>query len=264
MLSLDNVSVTFNAGTPNEVRALQHLSLFVEDGEFVTVIGSNGAGKSTLFNVISGAVPVDHGRIELDGEDITHWPEYRRSNYIGRVFQDPAMGTSPGLTIRENLSLAALHGRGASLRRDVKRSQESWFIEQLEHENLGLEHRLDTDVALLSGGQRQAITLVMATLIRPKLLLLDEHTAALDPNAGEQVIELTKELANSSDLTVVMITHSMQQACLLGSRVIMMNRGGIEFQIAGEERKNLRPADLIERFHALDTGAELSDRNILS
>lgn len=264
MLRLDNVSVTFNAGTPNEVRALQNLSLFVEEGEFVTVIGSNGAGKSTLFNVVSGAVHADRGRIELDGKDITYWPEYRRSHDIGRVFQNPAMGTCPGLTIRENLSLAAIHGRRASLRRDVKQAQEAWFIEQLEHEQLGLEHRLDADVALLSGGQRQAVTLVMATLTKPKLLLLDEHTAALDPNAAEKVIALTQTLAEAHGFTVVMITHSMQQACTLGTRIVMMNQGRIEFEISGEERSNLTPADLIERFHSLGSGAELSDRQLLA
>ena len=263
MLSLDHVSVTFNEGTPNEVRALQDLSLYVDDGEFVTVIGSNGAGKSTLFNVVSGAVQPRDGRIELDGQDVTYWPEYRRSHDIGRVFQDPRLGTCPGLTIRENLSLAALHGRRAGFRRDVKKAQEAWFVEQLEQQHLGLEHRLDADVALLSGGQRQAITLVMATLIKPKLLLLDEHTAALDPNAAEQVISLTQQLASAHDLCVVMITHSMQQACDLGDRVIMMNRGRIEFEISGEERANLKPADLIDRFHSLETGAELSDRQLL-
>ena len=263
MLSLDRVSVTFNAGTANEVRALQSLSLYVEDGDFVTIIGANGSGKSTLFNAIAGAVPVDDGVIELADENITDWPEYRRSHDIGRVFQDPALGTCPGLTIRENLSLAAIHGRQASLRRDVKKAQEDWFIDQLEHEHLGLEYRLDTDVALLSGGQRQAITLVMATLIEPKLLLLDEHTAALDPNAAEQVIALTKELAETHQLTVVMITHSMQQACMLGNRVIMMNRGSVEFEIAGEERASLTPADLIERFHSLETYAEPPDQDLL-
>ena len=246
------------------MRALQNLSLFVENGEFVTVIGSNGAGKSTLFNVVSGAVQADSGRIELDGQDITHMAEYRRSDHIGRVFQNPAMGTCPGLTIRENLSLAAIHGQRASFRRDVKRSQEAWFIEQLEHEQLGLEHRLDADVALLSGGQRQAVTLVMATLIKPKLLLLDEHTAALDPNAAEKVIALTRALAEAHGFTVVMITHSMQQACTLGTRIVMMNQGKIEFEISGEERENLTPADLIERFHSLGSGAELSDRQLLA
>ena len=264
MLSLDRVSVTFNAGTVNEVRALRDISLFVEAGEFITVIGSNGAGKSTLFNVISGAVELDSGHIHLGGEDISYWPEYRRSHDIGRVFQDPRRGTCPGLTVRENLSLAAIHGRSASFRRDVKKSEEAWFFEQLEREHLGLEHRLDADVALLSGGQRQAITLVMATLIKPKLLLLDEHTAALDPNAAEQVIALTQELAQANDLAVVMITHSMQQACDLGDRVIMMNRGGIEFEVAGEARKSLTPAALIDRFHSLQDGAELSDAQVLS
>ena len=262
MLSLDQVSVTFNAGTVNEVRALRDISLQVAGGEFVTVIGSNGAGKSTLFNVISGAVQPDNGHINLDGEDMTYWPEYRRSHDIGRVFQDPRLGTCPGLTIRENLSLAAIHGRSAGLRRDVKKAEEAWFFEQLERQRLGLEHRLDADVALLSGGQRQAITLVMATLTKPKLLLLDEHTAALDPNAAEQVIALTQELAEAHDLCVVMITHSMQQACDLGDRVIMMNRGRIEFEIAGEERRNLKPADLIDRFHSLQDG-ELSDAQLL-
>ena len=262
MLALDQVSVTFNAGTPNEVRALRDISLAVGEGEFVTVIGSNGAGKSTLFNVISGAVEPDSGHIQLDGDDITYWPEHRRSNDIGRVFQDPRLGTCPGLTIRENLSLAAIHGRSAGFRRDVKKAEEAWFFEQLERQRLGLEHRLDADVALLSGGQRQAITLVMATLTKPKLLLLDEHTAALDPNAAEQVISLTQELAEANDLCVVMITHSMQQACDLGDRVIMMNRGRIEFEIAGAERENLKPADLIDRFHSLQDG-ELSDAQLL-
>lgn len=264
MLSLDQVSVTFNAGTVNEVRALRDISLFVDEGEFITVIGSNGAGKSTLFNVISGAAQPDSGHISLDGDDITYWPEYRRSHDIGRVFQDPRLGTCPGLTIRENLSLAAIHGRSAGLRRDIKKAEASWFFEQLERQHLGLEHRLDADVALLSGGQRQAITLVMATLTKPKLLLLDEHTAALDPNAAEQVIALTQELAAANDLCVVMITHSMQQACDLGDRVIMMNRGRIEFEIAGEERRNLKPADLIDRFHSLQDGTELSDAQLLS
>ena len=263
MLSLKQVSVTFNPDTPNEVRALRNVSLEVADGDFVTVIGSNGAGKSTLFNVIAGVAPVDSGTIELDGHDITNWPEYKRSHDIGRVFQNPSLGTCPGLTIRENLSLAAIHGRRASLHRDIKKAQEAWFIDQLEHEHLGLEYRLDTDVALLSGGQRQAVTLVMATLIDPKLLLLDEHTAALDPNAAEQIVRLTKELAEQHGLTVVMITHSMQQACEMGNRLLMMYQGGIKFEITGDELDALTPPDLIDRFHALDEDAELSDRVLL-
>lgn len=260
MLSLEDVSVAFNAGTANEVRALQQVSLSIADGEFVTVIGANGAGKSSLFNVVAGTAPVDSGRIVLDGQDITRWPEYRRSRVIGRVFQDPARGSCPGLTIRENLSLAAIHGRNAGLAWDVKEAHDDWFIERLAHEHLGLEYRLDTDVSMLSGGQRQAITLVMATLIRPRLLLLDEHTAALDPHAAGQVIALTRELAESQDLTVIMITHSMQQACTLGERIIMMHQGRVEFDLSGAERRNLRPADLVERFDALEGEAYLPER----
>ncbi|MCY4466704.1 MAG: ATP-binding cassette domain-containing protein [Chloroflexi bacterium] len=262
MLELDKVSVTFNAGTNNEVRALNEVSLSVEEGDFVTVIGSNGAGKSTLFGAIAGAVTADSGQIRLDGHTITHWPEYKRSQVIGRVFQDPRLGTCPGLTIRENLSLAAVHGRRLSLRRDVKKDQEQWFRDELEHGHLGLEERLDTDVALLSGGQRQSITLVMATLIKPKLLLLDEHTAALDPNAAEQIISLTRNMADRHEMSTVMITHSMQQACDLGNRVIMMHQGEIVFEISGKERYMLTPADLIDRFHSLEN-AELSDAQML-
>ncbi|MCY4145900.1 MAG: ATP-binding cassette domain-containing protein [Chloroflexi bacterium] len=262
MLKLDNISVTFNAGTNNEVRALKEVSLSLEEGDFVTVIGSNGAGKSTLFGVIAGAATADSGQIHLDGRDITHWPEYKRSQVIGRVFQDPRLGTCPGLTIRENLSLAAIHGRRTGLRRDVKQDQEQWFRDELASQNLGLEERLDTDVALLSGGQRQSITLIMATLVKPKLLLLDEHTAALDPKAAEQIITLTRELADRYEMSTVMITHSMQQACDLGSRVIMMHQGEIVFDISGRERYQLTPADLIDRFHSLDN-AELSDAQVL-
>ncbi|MYI42168.1 MAG: ATP-binding cassette domain-containing protein, partial [Chloroflexi bacterium] len=236
MLELDHVSVTFNAGTNNEVRALREVSMSLDDGEFVTVIGSNGAGKSTLFGVIAGAVAANAGQIHLDGQDITHTPEYQRSRVIGRVFQDPRLGTCPGLTIRENLSLSAIHGRRLSLRRDVKKDQEDWFRDELAHVRLGLEDRLDTDVALLSGGQRQSITLVMATLVKPKLLLLDEHTAALDPNAAAQITNLTRDLAERYEITTVMITHSMQQACDLGNRVIMMHQGEIVFEISGAER----------------------------
>lgn len=264
MLSLNQVSVTFNEGTPNEVRALQNVSLDIGTGDFITVIGANGAGKSTLFNVVAGTVGVDDGIITLADKNITDLPEYRRSRDIGRVFQNPSMGTCPGLTIRENLSLAAMRGKMTGLRRDLKKSQEAWFIEQLESVNLGLENRLDTDVGLLSGGQRQAITLIMATLTRPKVLLLDEHTAALDPNAADKVIGLTIQLVETHNLTVIMITHSMQQACMVGNRVVMMNRGSVLFEITGKEREDLRPPDLIERFQSLQTGSELADRTLLS
>lgn len=264
MLTLDEVAVVFNAGTPNQVQALDRLSLTVDPGEFITVIGANGAGKSTLFNVIAGTVPVDSGRILLDDTDVTRLPEFKRSRDIGRVFQNPVLGTCPNLSIRENLSLATLRNRRLSLASGVKATNFDWFSELVADVGLGLEARLDTDVALLSGGQRQAITLIMATMMKPKLLLLDEHTAALDPNAAAQVIDLTVRLAEDYQLTVIMITHSMQQAVAVGNRVVMMDRGQILFDIAGTERQSLRYQDLIERFQQLRTGTELSDRTLLS
>ena len=264
MLKLHNVSVTFNANTPNEIAALSNISLEVAEGDFITVIGANGAGKSTLFNVIAGTAPVNRGKIILDQIDVTDWAEYRRSLHIGRVFQNPATGTCPGLTIRENLSLAALRGKSLGFARGVKESNQQWFHDLVRSVNLGLETRLDTDVSLLSGGQRQAITLLMATMIRPKLLLLDEHTAALDPNASAQVIELTVKLARDSGLTVIMITHSMQQAAAIGNRVLMMNRGRILADIAGAERANLQYGDLIDYFRKLHTPSEITDRAVLS
>lgn len=264
MLNLQNLSVTFNAGTVNEVRALQNLSLEVAEGEFITVIGANGAGKSTLFNVIAGTIPVDSGRININSADITDLPEYKRSNQIGRVFQNPSMGTCPGLTIRENLALAATRGKRLGLSSGVKRADHDWFYSLVKTVDLGLETRLDTDVALLSGGQRQAITLIMATMMKPRILLLDEHTAALDPNAAAQVIQQTVQLAQEYNLTVIMITHSMQQAVAVGNRVVMMDRGRILVDISGAERQALSYHDLIERFRSLRTESELSDRALLS
>lgn len=264
MLNLHNVTVTFNADTPNEVRALNQVSIKVAEGDFITVIGANGAGKSTLFNVIAGTMPVDTGKISLDQTDVTDWPEHRRSLNIGRVFQNPSTGTCPGLSIRENLSLAALRGKPLGLARGVKGANQAWFYDLVKSVNLGLESRLDTNVGLLSGGQRQAITLIMATMMRPKLLLLDEHTAALDPNASAQIIELTVKLAEEYGLTVIMITHSMQQAVAVGNRIVMMNRGRILTEIAGADRTNLQYHDLIERFRALHTATELTDRAVLS
>lgn len=264
MLSLQNVSVTFNAGTVSEVRALRSLNLEVHHGEFITVIGANGAGKSTLFNVIAGTVLIDTGAIILNNKDVSNYPEHRRSLDIGRVFQNPSLGTCKGLTIRENLSLAAMRGKQLGVKSGVKAKQDEWFYELVSSVNLGLEQRLDTDVALLSGGQRQAITLIMATMMKPQILLLDEHTAALDPNAAAQVIEMTVKLAQQNQLTVVMITHSMQQAVAVGNRVLMMDRGQILFDISGEERENLQYNQLIERFRNLRTGTELSDRAVLS
>lgn len=264
MLNIQNAVVAFNAGTANQVIALNRLSLSVKEGEFVTVIGANGAGKSTLFNIIAGSVSLMRGKITVDGRNVTDFPEYKRSREIGRVFQNPALGTCPGLTIRENLSLAAMRGKSIGLRPGVKRKDEDWFRELVKSINLGLEDRLDTNVSLLSGGQRQAITLIMATMMKPQILLLDEHTAALDPNAAGQVIDLTVQLANEHNFTVIMITHSMQQAVAVGNRVVMMDRGQILFDIHGEERQTLRYSDLITRFRELQTGTDLSDRTILS
>ncbi len=264
MLNLTNVSVTFNSGTANEVHALRNLNLDVHSGEFITVIGANGAGKSTLFNVIAGTVPIDSGAIRLNDTDVSNDPEHRRSLDIGRVFQNPSLGTCQGLTIRENLSLASMRGKRLGLASGIKKDKQAWFHELVSSVNLGLEERLDTDVSLLSGGQRQAITLIMATMMKPKILLLDEHTAALDPNAAAQVIDLTVRLAEQHNLTVVMITHSMQQAVAVGNRVLMMDRGSILFDISGEERETLQYQQLIERFRNLRTGTELSDRAVLS
>lgn len=263
MLKLNHVSVTFNEGTPNEVQALRNFHLEVEEAEFVTVIGANGAGKSTLFNAVAGTVPINKGQILLNGKEVTNLPEYRRSLDIGRVFQNPSLGTCPGLTIRENLSLAAMRGKWPGLSMGVKRGNNDWFYDLVKTVDLDLENRLDTDVALLSGGQRQAITLIMATMMKPKLLMLDEHTAALDPNAGAQVIDLTVKLAEAYNLAVIMITHSMQQAVAVGNRVVMMNRGEVLFDISGTERESLRYVDLIDRFRSLRTGDELPDRALL-
>jgi putative tryptophan/tyrosine transport system ATP-binding protein len=264
MLKLDNVHVTFNKGTASEVRALKHINLTVDKADFVTVIGANGAGKSTLFNIVAGTVSADQGQVYLDDETITDWAEHHRSKYIGRVFQNPSLGTCPGLTIFENLSLAAMRGKMRTLRPGYKREKRGEFHERLASFEMGLEDRLDTDVALLSGGQRQAVTLLMATLTQPKILLLDEHTAALDPNAAAQIIDLTVRLAEEYRLTVIMITHSMEQACRIGNRVVMMNRGEIIDEISGTDHAVIEADDLIRRFRALKQQAVLSDRTLLS
>lgn len=263
MLTIDNARVTFNQGTPSEVVALNDVTLHVNDGDFVTVIGANGAGKSTLFNIVAGSIIPNRGRIVLGEQDITHWREHRRSNNIGRVFQSPGQGTCPGLTIYENLSLANMRGKRRTLRPALKPANRAHFQDLLASFDMGLENRLDTDVAMLSGGQRQAITLLMATLTRPKLLLLDEHTAALDPNAAAQIVDLTERLADEFQLTVIMITHSMEQACSVGNRIVMMNRGEIIATLDGDEAQRVTADDLITRFKSLKSG-NLSDRTLLS
>lgn len=261
MLDIKNVSLTFNKGTIDETVSLDDVSLHLEPGDFMTVIGSNGAGKSTLMNVISGTLISDKGQITLDGKDITMTPSYVRARSIGRLFQDPMAGTAPGMTIGENLALAAGKGGWFST---VSHAEKKAFRERLAKLGMGLEDRLDSPVGLLSGGQRQALTLMMATYNAPKLLLLDEHTAALDPATAEKVLEITKDVIETNHLTCLMITHNMKDALALGNRTIMMNKGRIIFETSGEERKNITVSDLLAKFRE-GTGAALdNDRMLLS
>ena len=253
MLDIQNAVKTFHPGTENEVRALQGVELRVEDGSFVVVIGTNGSGKSTLQNAVSGSFFLDTGRILLAGQDITRWPEHRRASLIGRVFQNPFSGTAPNMTVGENLALAARRGLRRTLRAGAFAGSGSRdaLAERVRSLGMGLEDRLESEIGLLSGGQRQALTLLMATLRRPELLLLDEHTAALDPRAADMVIRVTDDLVREGRLTTLMVTHSMQQAVSLGDRLIMMHRGRIVADISGAEKKRLRPGDLLDRFDAI-------------
>lgn len=264
MLELSHISKTFNPGTINEKTALRDVSLTLKDGEFVTVLGSNGAGKSTLFNAISGAFLPDSGRVVLDGMDMTEWPDYKRSKYIGQMFQDPMRGTAPNMTIEENLALAYLrtakHQRAFFSR--VSKADKAFFREQLARLDMGLEDRMRQPVGLLSGGQRQALTLLMATMVPPKLLLLDEHTAALDPATAEKVLRLTREIVEGERITCLMITHNMKNALELGNRTFMMDAGRVVLDISGEERKGLTVDDLLERFRA-GAGKNLDNDRIL-
>lgn len=247
MLELNKISKTFNPGTVNEKKALSDFSLTLSDGDFVTVIGANGAGKSTLFNAISGRFLTDSGSIILDGKDITFMPEYKRAHVIGRLFQDPMLGTSPGMTIEENLSMAAKRGGWFSR---ITKTDRQFFREKLAMLGMGLEDRLTQPVGLLSGGQRQALTLMMATIVPPQLLLLDEHTAALDPAAAEKVLAVTKSIVAENRITCMMITHNMQSALELGSRTLMMDRGNIIMDVSGEERAGMTLQDFLDRFHS--------------
>lgn len=261
MLKLNNISKTFNPGTVNEKTALSGLTLDVHDGDFITIIGANGAGKSTLFNAIAGSFFTDSGSIELDGRDITFMPEHKRARMIGRLFQDPMRGSAPGMSIEENLAMAAKSGGWFS---HITKADRTMFREKLALLDMGLEDRLTQPVGLLSGGQRQALTLLMATLITPKLLLLDEHTAALDPGTAEKVLELTKNIVAEEKITCLMITHNMNQALELGNRTLMMANGNIVLDVGGAERASMTVEDLIARFktgagHALD-----NDRILLS
>ena len=263
MLNIQSISKTFNPGTVNAKKALSGLSLHLEPGDFVTIIGSNGAGKSTLFNAIAGVFYVDEGSLSLDGRDITFLPEFQRSRVIGRLFQDPLKGTAPGMTIEENLALAYLRStKGSAPFARISKKDKAFFREKLSLLNMGLEDRMKQPVGLLSGGQRQALTLLMATLVPPKLLLLDEHTAALDPAAAEKILELTKEVVSKEHITCLMITHNMRQALELGNRTLMMADGNIVLDVGGEERASTTVEGLLQRFRE-GAGHELDNDRIL-
>ena len=249
MLKLNNISKTFAPGTVNEKKALDGVTLELKKGDFVTVLGSNGAGKSTLFGAIAGTFRPDTGSVILDGQDITHLPDYQRSKFIGRLFQDPLKGTAPNMTIEENLALAYMRASShTSPFSMISKKDRSGFRERLAQLELGLEDRMDHPVGLLSGGQRQALTLLMATLVTPKILLLDEHTAALDPGTAEIVLELTKKIVAENNITCLMITHNLASSLALGNRTIMMADGRVVLDIGGEERKGLTVDDLLQRF----------------
>lgn len=265
MLEIKNIYKTFNPGTINAKTALRGLSLNLEEGDFVTIIGSNGAGKSTLFHAIAGSFYVDEGAIELDGKDVTFMPEHRRSRSIGRIFQDPMGGTAPGMTIEENLALAYLRAsKGGGPFRWITKREKEFFREKVKMLNMGLEDRMNQQVGTLSGGQRQALTLLMATIVTPKLLLLDEHTAALDPGTAEQVLKLTQNLVKKDRIPCLMITHNMRHALEIGNRTFMMADGNIVLDVRDEEKKHLTVENLLARFRE-GTGSELDyDRILLS
>jgi len=259
MLDIQHIAKTFNAGTPNEVRSLRGVNLHLAPGSWVIIIGTNGSGKSTLLNAVAGTFFVDHGTIRLAGQDVTRWPEHERAKLIGRVFQNPFSGTSPTLTIQENLSLAARRGLGRGLGWGLKASVVARMREEVTRLNMGLEDRLENAIGSLSGGQRQALTLLMATWLRPELLLLDEHTAALDPKSADLVIALTEHVIARDKLTSVMVTHSMHQAASLGDRLIMMHRGQIIYDFQGAEKRRLRPDDLLARFEEVRRAEQLDE-----
>ena len=264
MLELKNISKTFNPGTINAKTALDGLNLALNDGDFVTVIGGNGAGKSTMLNIIAGTYPVDGGSIILGGKDITRLPEHKRAKYLGRVFQDPMMGTAATMQIEENLALAARRGMPRTLRLGITKADRENYREQLRILDLGLEDRMTAKVGLLSGGQRQALTLLMATLQQPKLLLLDEHTAALDPKTAGKVLEVTQKIVEKNHLTTMMITHNMRDAITYGNRLIMMYNGHVAVDVSGEEKKNLTVEQLLELFSKASGSDEADDKLLLS
>ncbi len=264
MLKIKNVRKTFNIGTVNEKKALRGIDLTLNDGDFVTIIGGNGAGKSTLLNMIAGAYPVDSGIIEINDENITKMPEHERAKYIGRVFQDPMKGTAADMQIEENLALAFRRGEKRRLRWAVTQKEREFYKDALERLGLGLQARMTSKVGLLSGGQRQALTLLMATLKKPQLLLLDEHTAALDPKTASKVLSLTKEIVEEDHLTAMMVTHNMHDAITIGNRLIMMDNGRIIYDVSGEEKKNLTVEDLLKKFEEASGGTFANDRMMLA
>ena len=264
MLTVSNVYKTFNKGTINEKKALRGLNLHLKEGDFVTVIGGNGAGKSTMLNMISGVYPIDGGKIILNGEDISQLPEHKRAKYLGRVFQDPMFGTAAGMQIDENLALAYRRGEKRGLGWGVTKEEQEFYAERLKILGLGLEERMTSKVGLLSGGQRQALTLLMATLKNPALLLLDEHTAALDPKTAKTVLDITDKIVTENNLTTLMITHNMKDALRHGNRIIMMHEGHIIFDAEGEEKAKLTVKDLLEKFEQASGGEFANDRMMLA
>lgn len=264
MLEIKDIWKTFNAGTVNEKQALRGVSLTLNDGDFCTVIGGNGAGKSTMLNAVAGVWTVDAGTISIGGADITHLPEYKRAQYIGRVFQDPMMGTAPSMQIDENLALAARRGQRRGLGWGISKQERDQYQEMLRNLDLGLEDRLTSKVGLLSGGQRQALTLLMASLKKPRLLLLDEHTAALDPKTAAKVLELSDRIVEENHLTTMMVTHNMKDAIAHGNRLIMMYDGRIVIDVSGEEKKKLTVPQLLELFSKVSGSDEADDKLLLS
>jgi putative ABC transport system ATP-binding protein len=262
LLITRNLGKTFHAGDVNEIKALRQIDLHLPPGDFVSVIGSNGAGKSTLLNAVAGVYPVTTGQIIIDGQDVTNWPEHKRAAFVGRVFQDPLTGTAASMTIEQNLALALKRGQKRTLRTGVTEERRQQFREVLSHLELGLENRLDTRVNLLSGGQRQTITLTMATLVRPKILLLDEHTAALDPATAHKIVELTNKIIGEDQLTTLMVTHNMHQALHMGTRTLMMHQGQILFDFSGQEREGMTVARLVDMFAEVRQ-QELADDRLL-
>lgn len=264
VLKLKDIHKVFNEGTPDEKIAIDHIDLELKEGDFVTIIGSNGAGKSTMMNLTSGVMTPDIGVVDIDGKDVTYMPEYKRSRFIGRVFQDPMAGTAPTMTIEENLAMAYSRNKTRTLKTGVTKKRREYFTEVLASLNLGLEDRLNARVGLLSGGERQALSLLMATFTEPSILLLDEHTAALDPSRAELITNITKEIVANYNLTTMMVTHNMQQAIDLGNRLIMMDKGQIILEVNEEQKKNLTVPKLLEEFQRIRGKAMESDRAVLS